>query len=314
MANVFSKALNRILCADVRGKHSLPRCEAAGEEPALGEGSRSAQAPGACEGSADISRAPRRGGAGVVVPFKGALKPPARKVALFIDAENVGCRFARGALEVARAEGEIVVAKAYGPANVIGSNGWKAVMQREGLDSHICTGCRKGKNSVDMNIAVDAVITFFLLGIDVLVIVSSDCDFASLASRVRQHGGRFHGIGQNLPASTYPHLCDAWTNLAELEGASGSLEQGMRGRIGRAARECGVDEAVLVDLVECMQVLGTKGQWVDVSRLSNDIHLLRPGFTPKACGCPTFKKLLEKTNLFEFSSTGTVWKVRLKAA
>ena len=79
MANVFSKALNRILCAGVRGKHSLPRCQAAGEEPALGDGSCSAQAPGTCEGSADISRAPRKGGAGVVVPFKGTLKPPARK-------------------------------------------------------------------------------------------------------------------------------------------------------------------------------------------------------------------------------------------
>ncbi|MGN0037879.1 MAG: NYN domain-containing protein [Coriobacteriales bacterium] len=241
-------------------------------------------------------------------------KTPARNVALLLDAENIGSRFVRGALEVARSEGDVVVAKAYGPASVIGSKSWEAVLQREGLDSHICTGCRKGKNSVDMHIAVDAMQMVLQLGIDVLIVVSSDCDFAPLAARVRQQGKRFHGIGQKLPTSTYPFLCDKWTNLVEIEDAPSDLGSGMLKKIERAARDSGVEEGVLIDLVECAQMRSMKGQWVDVSQLSNDVRLIRPDFNPKACGCASFKKLLEKTKLFEFSSAGTVIKVRLKAA
>lgn len=314
----MTEFLKSILFAGVRGKHSVLRAEPAeADRPvgsvcavsttALGVDVR----PGAPE---PATKVPLKNAARVV-PFKGAAKPPAAKrVALLLDAENIGSRFVRGALEVARFEGEVVVAKAYGPASVIGSKSWGSVLQREGLDSHICVGCRKGKNSVDMHITVDAMQMVFQLGIDVLVVVSSDSDFAPLAARVRQQGKCFHGIGQKLPTSTYPFLCDKWTNLVEIEDAPSDLGQGMLKRIERAARDSGVEEGVLIDLVECAQMLSVKGQWVDVSRLSNDVRLIRPDFSPKACGCASFKKLLEKTKLFEFSSAGTTCKVRLKAA
>lgn len=313
----MTELLKSILFAGVRGKHSVLRAEPA--EAGRPEGSSCAVGAPALDAdehpgvAAPAGKVPYRS-ALRVVPFKGVAKPPVKRVALLLDAENIGSRFVRGALEVARSEGEVVIAKAYGPASVIGSKSWGAVLQREGLDSHICTGCRKGKNSVDMHVAVDAMQMVLQLGIDVLVVVSSDSDFAPLAARVRQQGKRFHGIGQKLPTSTYPFLCDQWTNLVEIEDAPSDLGQGMLKRIERAARDSGVEEGVIIDLVECAQMLSMKGQWVDVSQLSNDVRLIRPEFNPKACGCASFKKLLEKTKLFEFSSAGTTCKVRLKAA
>lgn len=240
--------------------------------------------------------------------------PPAARVALLLDAENVGSRFAGGALEVARSEGEVVVAKAYGPVSVIGSKSWGPVLQHEGIDSRICTGCRKGKNSVDMHIAVDAMQMVLKLGIDVLVVVSSDSDFAPLATRVRQLGKRYHGIGVEGPRNVYPSLCSAWTELARVDKAASRLGLAMSERVERASRESGIEEDVLVDVVECVQARCVKQEWVYVSQLGNDIRAIRPGFTAKACGCKSLTGVLGRSNLFELESQGGVRMVRLKVA
>jgi uncharacterized LabA/DUF88 family protein len=53
-----------------------------------------------------------------------------------------------------------------------------------------------GKNSTDIALAVDAIDLVIAERPDVVVLVSSDSDFAPLVSRLREKGCRVCGIGQ----------------------------------------------------------------------------------------------------------------------
>lgn len=304
------------------GKHSITGGEMPPAGRALGEGPDAVEPGGeSCLPVLERRRHPwtssessPRNSALRVIPFRRSATPRAKRVALLFDAENVSSRYVGSALELARSEGELVIAKAYGPGALFESKSWLNVLRREGLDVHICTACSRGKNSVDMYIVADALQALFQLGVDTLVVVSSDSDFAPLAVRTRQLGKRYHGIGKERPERAYPSLCSEWTMLSSLVSSLENTSSDMLEQIVRASRESGVDEDVLFDIVKCAQVRCREKGWANMGDLANDISFRRPGFSAKGCGHSSLKKLLTKTGLFEFAPQGTEWLVRLKAA
>lgn len=309
---------SRILFAGARGKHSvLPSGLAEAERS---EGSSCAVGAPALDadehpGVAAPAGKALHGRALRVVPFKGVARPPAKRVAVLFDTENLGGCYAHAALDLARSEGEVVVAKAYGPQSVLEGESWAPVIQSEGLDAHVCTGCVKHKNSVDMHLAIDGVRMILQLGIDALCVVSNDSDYAPLAASARQQGVRYHGMGTVAPGSSYSVRCDDWTDLSHLGSyAPDCLDRATLRMIERASSESGIEEAVLITLAECLQAIGQKGGWVFMSALGAEVRRMRPDFSPKASGYSNLTKLLEGANIFEFKPAKTSFMVRLKAA
>jgi uncharacterized protein (TIGR00288 family) len=116
-----------------------------------------------------------------------------RKVMLLIDADNVSSDIIEQAVQRTLAEyGAIHVRRAYGNAETAVKQ--QALFKR--LSVRPMVNLSAGKNSTDIALAVDALDLAIAERPDVVVLVSSDSDFAPLVIRLREKGCRVCGIGQ----------------------------------------------------------------------------------------------------------------------
>jgi uncharacterized protein (TIGR00288 family) len=118
---------------------------------------------------------------------------PTLRVMLLIDADNVSPDVIEQAVQRTMAEhGAIHVRRAY-------CNAETALKQQtlfKRLSVRPMVNLSAGKNSTDIALAVDAIDLVIAERPDVVVLVSSDSDFAPLVIRLREKGCRVCGLGQ----------------------------------------------------------------------------------------------------------------------
>ncbi|MGJ7488880.1 NYN domain-containing protein [Variovorax sp. ZT4R33] len=115
------------------------------------------------------------------------------KVMLLIDADNVSADVIEQAMQRTLSEhGAVHLRRAYGNA--------ETALKHQGLFKRLSVrpmvNLSAGKNSTDIALAVDAMALAITERPDVVVLVSSDSDFAPLVIRLRETGCRVCGIGQ----------------------------------------------------------------------------------------------------------------------
>ncbi|CAN7233006.1 NYN domain-containing protein [Variovorax paradoxus] len=118
---------------------------------------------------------------------------PALRVMLLIDADNVSADVIEQAVQRTLAEhGAVHVRRAY--CNAETALKQQALFKR--LSVRPMVNLSAGKNSTDIALAVDALDLVIAERPDVVVLVSSDSDFAPLVIRLREKGCRVCGLGQ----------------------------------------------------------------------------------------------------------------------
>ena len=134
------------------------------------------------------------------------------KVMLLIDADNVSADVIAQAVEKVLAEqGAIHVRRAYCTAESAQKN--LALFKRHSIRPIV--NLSAGKNSTDIALAVDALELVLAERPPLVVIVSSDSDFAPLVIRLREKGCRVEGIGQQGKTGDETQaVYDAYTVLA----------------------------------------------------------------------------------------------------
>ena len=115
------------------------------------------------------------------------------RVMLLIDADNVSADVIVQAFERVMAEQRAIhVRRAYCTAELAA----KHLKLFKALSIRPIVNVSTGKNSTDIALAVDAIDLVISERPDVVVLVSSDSDFAPLVIRLREKGCRVEGIGQ----------------------------------------------------------------------------------------------------------------------
>ena len=134
------------------------------------------------------------------------------KVMLLIDADNVSADVISQAVEKVLAEqGAIHVRRAYCTAESAQKN--LALFKRHSIRPIV--NLSAGKNSTDIALAVDALDLVLAERPQLVVIISSDSDFAPLVIRLREKGCRVEGIGQQGKTGDETQaVYDAYTVLA----------------------------------------------------------------------------------------------------
>ena len=141
------------------------------------------------------------------------------KVMLLIDADNVSSDVIEQAVQRTMAEhGAIHVRRAYCNAETAVKQ--QALFKR--LSVRPMVNISAGKNSTDIALAVDAIDLVIAERPDVVVLVSSDSDFAPLVIRLREKGCRVCGLGQQgKTGDDTVMVYDAFTDLQH-QGAKAS--------------------------------------------------------------------------------------------
>lgn len=126
-----------------------------------------------------------------------------RKVALFIDAENVGAEYADKVMSVARGYGELIIKRIYGGSKTRPIADWREKSGEYAILSEIRYVYTAKKNASDIALAVDVMNTLHERNIDVFCIASSDSDFTALAHELRERGKKVIGMGLKTANPTY---------------------------------------------------------------------------------------------------------------
>lgn len=152
------------------------------------------------------------------------------KVMLLIDADNVSADVVGQAVELLLAEhGAIHVRRAYCTAESAQKN--LLLFKRHSIRPMV--NLSAGKNSTDIAMAVDALDLVLAERPELVVIVSSDSDFAPLVIRLREKGCRVVGIGQEGKTGDETQgVYDAYTVLAHRKARAAGAD-----KPARAARE-----------------------------------------------------------------------------
>lgn len=134
------------------------------------------------------------------------------RVALLIDADNLSGDVIEQAIEhLLKLHGAIHFRRAYSSAQKVIEH--TELFRRHGIRPMV--NLPTGKNSTDIALAVDAIDLAIAERPDLVVIASSDSDYAPLAQRLREKGCRVLGIGQaGKTGSESPLAYDEFIDLA----------------------------------------------------------------------------------------------------
>ncbi|WP_372527705.1 NYN domain-containing protein [Piscinibacter sp.] len=157
-----------------------------------------------------------------------------KRVMLLIDADNVSADVIEQAVDRVKGEhGAIHVRRAYCTAE-------SAVTHIKLFKTHSIrpiVNLSSGKNSTDIALAVDAIDLVLAERPDVVVIVSSDSDFAPLVIRLREKGCRVEGIGQQgKTGDDSKPVYDDFIDLPHRKGRAAAKAPAKRAAAGGRAR------------------------------------------------------------------------------
>ena len=125
------------------------------------------------------------------------------RLAVLIDADNVGSRLASNIFAEVAKHGIAVDKRVYGDFSRAPLDGWKQAAFQHGLDTRMQASLERAsnKNATDIALVIDAMDILYAThnAVDGFVIVSNDGDFAPLAQRLRRQGKKVIGVGLALP-------------------------------------------------------------------------------------------------------------------
>lgn len=143
------------------------------------------------------------------------------RIALLVDAENISNKYADGILSSLTKYGRVIVKNAYVSVDEKGTvtpYSWINTCKNKGM--HLVTQTRNasGKNCVDSKLIIDAMdILHQNKDVDCFCLVSSDSDFTTLASRLRETGKYLIGMGEKKTIVTLRKACDEFIELERVE-------------------------------------------------------------------------------------------------
>lgn len=246
------------------------------------------------------------------------------RVALFIDADNSPSRKIEAILAELAVLGVVSIRRAYGNWRSPRLESWVQVLHEHAIQPIQQFDLVKGKNATDMAMAIDAMDVLHGKPVEVFCLVSSDCDFTPLVTRLRADGKQVIGFGERKSPEPYVNACSRFVYLDDIEvGVSIQplLEGGVRpvesvvpevpSAIRRSGKELKGDSKLMNLLRNAVMFAADDDGWAPLglvgSRIAN-----QASFEPRNYGYARLTDLFAAIDLFEVRRVGNHPQVRYK--
>lgn len=218
-----------------------------------------------------------------------------KTIAVLIDAENAQHGAMGLILDELSKHGNVLTKNAYGDWTSPYLKNWSEVLGRLAVKPCQQFARSSGKNAADIEMVIDAMDMFHSENFDAFALVSSDSDFAGLASRLRRGGKYVFGFGEEKTPISFRNACDDFILTSLLAG--GSTPESVSGQ----AEQCSLREHDVVELLRsAASEYGDADGWTLASHAGLLIKRQRPDFNPKSFGCRSLMQLVAKLNgIFE---------------
>lgn len=136
-------------------------------------------------------------------------------IALLIDADNSSSRYIQRILNELANHGKVNIRKAYGNWASSNLSGWQAIIHEHAIQPIQQYDLTKGKNATDIALSIDAMDILYTKNIDAFCIVSSDCDFTPLVTRLLADGKTVIGFGERKTPGVFVNACSTFLFLGD---------------------------------------------------------------------------------------------------
>lgn len=245
---------------------------------------------------------------------------PDLRLAVLIDADNVPYANVKAMLaEIAR-YGTPTIKRIYGDWTQPTLSGWKKVLLENAVTPIQQYSYTTGKNSTDSAMIIDAMDILYTNRVDGFCLVSSDCDFTRLATRLREAGKLVIGIGEQKTPPPFISACDRFIYLEILSddkkkkqrsmkarGSQPALEEPGIGMPAAAVRQKGnrlpqeVSEMIIVSVND----LADENGWAFLGDVGNLLLKKQPSFDSRNYGYQKLSQLIQAMDRFEIEPRDT---------
>ncbi|WP_394389216.1 NYN domain-containing protein [Shewanella woodyi] len=139
------------------------------------------------------------------------------KIALFIDADNAPAAKIDVILSELAKYGVVNIRRAYGNWKSPNIKPWEDVLHEYAIQPIQQLDLTKGKNATDIALVIDAMDILYTKDVDIICLVSSDCDFTPLVTRALADGKFLIGFGERKAPSAFVNSCSRFLYLDEYE-------------------------------------------------------------------------------------------------
>ena len=245
------------------------------------------------------------------------------RVALFIDADNSPSRKIEAILAELAVLGMVSIRRAYGNWKSPRLESWVQVLHEHAIQPVQQFDLVKGKNATDMAMAIDAMDVLHGKPVEVFCLVSSDCDFTPLVTRLRADGKQVIGFGERKSPEPYVNACSRFVFLDDIPVEV--TIQPLRSAEGAASAGTGVPEVAcrltgqelksnskLMSLLRNAVAFAADDEgWAHLSLVGARIAN-QASFDPRNYGYARLVDLFTAIDLFEIKRVGNHPKVRYK--
>lgn len=231
------------------------------------------------------------------------------KIALFIDADNAPASKIDTILSELARYGVVNIRKAYGnwknPSMKNPSiKTWEDVLFENAIQPIQQFDLTKGKNATDMALVIDVMDVLYTKHVDIICLVSSDCDFTPLATRALADGKFVIGFGARKTPLAFVNSCSKFLYLDEQQEVDLPMQ--------KKSKNIKSDTKLINLLRQSIEAVDEEDGWARLGLVGSHISN-HASFDPRNYGFKKLSDLFMAIDLFEMKKTnGSVDWVRDK--
>ena len=226
------------------------------------------------------------------------------KIALFIDADNAPASKIDIVLSELARYGVVNIRKAYGNWKNPGLKPWEDVLHEYAIQPIQQFDLTKGKNATDMALVIDVMDVLYTKKVDIICLVSSDCDFTPLVTRALSDGKFVIGFGERKAAVAFVNSCSRFLFLDQ--------EAEPNVAVAKPTRSIKSDTKLMNLLRQAIEAVEEDDGWARLGPIGSHISN-HASFDQRNYGFKKLSDLFMAIDLFEMRKTnGSVFWVRDK--
>lgn len=143
-----------------------------------------------------------------------------QKIAVFIDADNAPAAKMDLVISELAKYGVVNIRRAYGNWKKSALKSWEAILYEYAIEPIQQFDMVKGKNAADIKMVIQVMEALYTKQIDVVCLVSSDCDFTPLVTHALSEGKVVIGFGERKAPMPFVNACSKFLYLDNPESAT----------------------------------------------------------------------------------------------
>lgn len=235
---------------------------------------------------------------------------PERNLAMLIDADNAQYSLLKEMIEETSRYGTITLRRAYGDFTTQNLAKWREPMLNHAIRPVQQWRFTTGKNATDGAMIIDAMDILAAGNVQGFCIVSSDSDFTSLCTRIRESGLFVMGIGRRQTPNSFIQACDVFVIVENLVQDVEDIEDIQSSNITppieietttTQPEDPRTEDQKLYDLFRsAFEVSSDDSGWAQLGTFGSTLKRLDPSFDSRTYGYKRLSLLIKAaSDLFE---------------